>query len=84
MSGSAKIITIPGTVEAGGHLHLDETLPIEPGPVEVTVRPIESARTSRKKMNILDLAGVGAEMWQKIDVDKEIRKLRDEWDRKID
>jgi hypothetical protein len=39
---------------------------------------------SKKTVKITQLAGLGKEMWMKIDVDKYIKELRDEWDdRKI-
>ena len=39
---------------------------------------------SKKSVKITQLAGLGKEMWRKIDVDKYVKELRDEWDdRKI-
>ncbi len=39
---------------------------------------------SKKPVKITQLAGLGKEMWRKIDVDKYVKELRDEWDdRKI-
>lgn len=39
---------------------------------------------STKPMKITRLAGLGKEMWRKIDVNKYVSELRDEWDeRKI-
>ncbi len=38
------------------------------------------SRGKRQPPKLTDLAGLGKEMWEKIDVDKYIRDLRNEWD----
>jgi hypothetical protein len=35
---------------------------------------------SQKKRSILELAGLGAEIWRDVDTDAYIDELRDEWD----
>lgn len=75
-------VTMRGTVEPGGKLRLEGPVPVKPGPVDVTVRPVGDRPAGQKKARtLLDMAGVGAELWQKIDVDRYIRRMREEWDR---
>ena len=38
-------------------------------------------RSATGKRNILELEGVGAEIWRGIDAQKYVNQLRDEWDR---
>ncbi len=40
----------------------------------------EPAETLPKKRSILEFEGVGAEMWQGIDAQEYVNKLRGEWD----
>lgn len=83
MSKDPELITMSGTVEADGRLRVEDPVPIDPGPVEVTVRAKDRDHPSAgETRSILDLAGVGGHLWQRIDVDKYLRELRDEWDRK--
>jgi hypothetical protein len=44
------------------------------------VHLIDTPTPSKKAPKLTDLAGVGKEIWEKIDVDKYIRDLRNEWD----
>jgi len=82
MIRDADRITVNGTLTEDGQIRPDEPLPLPPGRVEVTVRPSRpEAGKPARPLTILDLAGVGAEMWQKIDVDRYLQDLRDEWDR---
>jgi len=83
MSSDPELITMSGTVEADGRLRVEGPVPIDPGPVEVTVRAVESAQPrNEKRRSMLDLAGSAREMLRGIEVDKYLRELRDEWDRK--
>ncbi len=73
-------VTMRGMVEPGGKLRLDGPVPVKPGPVDVTVRPVESAQPQKAKgLSILDLAGSAREMLRDVDVDKKLDELRDEW-----
>ena len=82
MIRDADKITVTGVLQEDGQIRPDEPLPMAPGPVEVTVRPMQSAEGAPKApRSIFDMAGVGAEMWQKIDVDQYLQDLRDEWER---
>lgn len=84
MIRDSKTITMPGTVEPDGQLRLDGPVPIRPGPVEVTVRPAVSGRSpAAEARKIVDMAGVGAELWEKLDVEQYIQEMRDEWDRNL-
>jgi len=77
-------VTMRGTVEPGGKLRLDGPVPVKPGPVDVTVRPAGSSRSlAAEARKIVDMAGVGAELWEKLDVELYIQEMRDEWDRNI-
>lgn len=38
------------------------------------------AAPARKKRSILEFEGVGAEMWQGVDAQEYVNRLRDEWD----
>ena len=50
----------------------------------IALQNLKASDKSTKKAKITELAGMGKEIWQEIDVDKYIRELRDEWDdRKI-
>jgi hypothetical protein len=42
--------------------------------------PIEAAPAPKKKRSILELVGLGAEVWEGIDPQQYIDELRDEWD----
>ena len=82
MIRDADRITVNGTLTEDGRIQPDEPLPLQPGRVEVTVRPARAAAEKpTTPLKITDLAGVGAEMWQKIDVDQYLQDLRDEWDK---
>ena len=41
-----------------------------------------SEETSRKKHSILELAGLGEELWQGIDAQEYVNQLRSEWDKR--
>jgi len=78
----ADKITVTGVLTEDGRIQPDEPLPLAPGPVEVTVRPGRPGRHPRGAVrSIVDMAGVGAEMWRKLDVEQYLQDLRDEWDR---
>ena len=75
-----KAITISGTVDSRGRLRLDRPVPVDPGPVEVTVRPTAPAVARRiRKRCLLDLAGSASEMLRDVDVDRKLNELRNEW-----
>jgi hypothetical protein len=42
--------------------------------------PPESSPVIKKKRNILELAGLGAEIWEGIDPQEYIDELRNDWD----
>ena len=61
--------------------HLNET---EREEIMVALQKLKESDKSAKKAKITELAGLGKEIWQGIDIDKYVRELRDEWDdRKI-
>ena len=83
MIAKGKTVTISGIVEADGRLRLDGPVPVEPGPVQVTVRSTANRRDDNvpaKPPMIADMAGVGGDLWRKINVDDYLQQLRDEWD----
>ena len=41
----------------------------------------ESGGQARPKRNLMELRGLGKEIWQGVDVDAYIDELRDDWDR---
>ena len=80
MSSDSELITMSGTVEADGRLRVEDPVPIDPGPVEVTVRAKDRDHSSAgETRSMLDLAGSAREMLRDIDVDKKLDELRDEW-----
>lgn len=40
----------------------------------------ENGATSKPRRNILELHGLGKEIWQGVDADEYVSKLRDEWE----
>ena len=76
-------ITVSGTLKEKGQIHLDEVPPLDPGRVEVTVRPVgQSPGAAGRKLSLLDLAGSARKLLKGVDVDEQLDDLRNEWDRK--
>lgn len=48
--------------------------------VKLMKEPQKTISKNKKVPKLTDLAGVGKEVWEKIDVDQYIRELRNEWD----
>ena len=83
MIRDAERITVNGTLNEDGRIQPDEPLPLQPGRVEVTVRPIGADEAEeRPKLRLLDLAGSAREALRDVDVDGWLDDLRNEWDRK--
>lgn len=43
----------------------------------------ESTETSRPQHSIMELAGLGAEIWEGIDAEEYVNQLRNEWDNRM-
>jgi hypothetical protein len=71
-----QTIHLRATVDDDGHLRLDLAAGLPPGPVDVVV-VVQPNATER---SLRELRGLGAEIWQGIDPDAYVQKLRDEWD----
>lgn len=48
--------------------------------IQALVEMQRKAEPPRKKRNLLELAGLGAEIWQGVDAQEYINELRTEWD----
>ena len=82
MATRGKTVRVTGVLGKDGRIRLNADVPLRPGPVEVTLRPAGTTRPKRKRgPSILDMAGVGAELWRDLDVEKWLDDLRSEWDR---
>ena len=44
---------------------------------------LENGDEDRRPHSILELHGLGKEIWQGVDGDKYVRKLRDEWEERV-
>ncbi|HUS47377.1 MAG TPA: hypothetical protein VM098_04625 [Phycisphaerae bacterium] len=75
--------TVAGVVGPDGQVRLDRPLEMKPGPVEVTVRAAgPDADSGQAERSILGMAGVGADLWEQLDVENWLSNLRSEWDRR--
>ena len=82
MHRGSRTIRVTGVLGKDGHIRLDKAVPLPPGPVDIRLAPCkQNKRTRRRKLDLLDLRGVGKELWSRIDVDQYIRQSRAEWDR---
>lgn len=48
--------------------------------LDVLRNELDNATDSAKRRNILDLHGLGKEIWQGIDAEEYVRELRGEWE----
>jgi len=64
-------------------LELMALLTSEMAQAEPDITPGEAETKPQKpKRSIMELRGLGKEIWQEIDTDAYIREMRDEWDQK--
>ncbi len=49
--------------------------------VQLIARELRQLASKRAKRNILELRGLGAEIWETEDAQDDVDALRDEWDR---
>lgn len=74
-----RTITLKAHVNDDGRLRLDLPADLPPGPVEVVV-VIQPAREEASR-SLRELRGLGKEIWQAIDAQEYVNRLRDEWER---
>ena len=78
-----RAVILKGRVTDDRHIELDEPLAEITGPVEVTLRPVQTAEEESE--DILDfLATLPPGTRTKDDIDRQIREERDSWDRAWD
>lgn len=79
MTAQKSRITYNDVVATLPHLDPEEQLNL----LQVLTSVLKKAVTpkkAKKKHNLLELEGLGAETWAKVDVDEYIRKERGSWD----
>jgi hypothetical protein len=81
---SKDMIQLRGTLKADGTLELPGKVALPPGPVEVTVRPVEAPQ-GEDLLRLL--ARIRAEQQasghvarSREEIDEEVRQMRDEWE----
>lgn len=71
-------MTVQEMIQEAKTLSLDERKQLVKALVDLlTEQPPEA---TKKKRNLLELAGLGAEIWEEIDAQEYINQLRSEWD----
>jgi hypothetical protein len=79
-----EYVQLNGVVDSDGRLRLDVPCSLPPGPVEVVVvmeKGAKSAQPEKKEIRWSDYYGLGKEIWEGIDAQEYVNKLRDEWER---
>ena len=70
---------LKGHVNADGTVVCDETAPLPPGPVELTIKPLADASTAKLESVLEFLRRIPPGTRTKEDIDKQIQEERDSW-----
>ena len=74
-------MTVQGYIDADGYLHIDMPPGMPAGPVEVDITYVDEDSSDGELHSIMELRGLGAEIWKGIDAQEWVNQLRREWTR---